>query len=357
MTNKIKIPELIALILLNISLIISWIAYNEYQPVLVEKFGLEHLTDVLIIGKALVLILIPILAGYLTDYLMKKNNKYFTVYSIGIAAAGMTFMAVATVIPVEASNITLIVLPILIIIWLIAMNLFVSPANSLIDLFAPKSKLPTLMAALFITSELTYSIEPIVIDLITFLGPSLTFVTGGVLVVGSGVFFIKQTKDEISERADKTVYRQQSISTFMVMAIGLVLGLAHSFIFYVIPNNMSKLDYFSNFESQSIATVLLIASALFSFPVSLYWSKRELNIKAIYVAIALSVISGMTLYFLSSPMITFFNTLLMIYSYVTLSIIGLPYVITRLDGKKITLGIGIFIGATEVFDSMFEIMQ
>lgn len=355
--NKIKIPELSALILMNISLIISWIAYNEYQPVLVQKFGLEHLIGVLTYGKALVLIIIPVFAGFLTDYLMKKNNKFFTVYSIGIAAAGMTFMAVASMIPLEPSTFTYFVLPVMVVIWLVAMNLFVSPANSLIDLFAPKNQLPTLMAALFITSELTYSIEPIIIDLIHFLGPSGTFITGGVLVVGSGMFFIRQTKDEIELRTNPGVVRQQSISIFMVIAIGLVLGLAHSFIFYIIPKNLFELSMFGGLEKSTIATYLLIFAALVSFPVSIYWSKRELQLKSIYATIALTIVSAMTLYMLNSPMLTIFNTLLMIYAYVTLSIVGLPYIIMRLDGRKITLGIGIFIGAAEIFDSIFEIIS
>lgn len=355
--SKIKIPELSALILMNISLIISWIAYNEYQPVLVEKFGLEHLIGVLTYGKALVLVVIPVFAGFLTDYLMKKNNKFFTVYSIGIAAAGMTFMAVASMIPLEPSTFTFFVLPVMVVIWLVAMNLFVSPANSLIDLFAPKNKLPTLMAALFITSELTYSIEPLIIDLIHFIGPSLTFVLGGVLVVGSGVFFIKQTSDEISLRTNPGVVRQQSISMFMVIAIGLILGLAHSFIFYVIPQNIFELRLMGDFSNSSIATMLLVFAALCSFPISIYWSKRELQIRSIYATIALTIVSAMTLFMLNSPMLTIFNTLLMVYAYVTLSIVGLPYIIMRLDGRKITLGIGIFIGASEIFDSIFEIIS
>jgi len=47
-SKYIKISEILALMMLNISLIISWVAYNEYQPVLVAKFGLEHLGGILI---------------------------------------------------------------------------------------------------------------------------------------------------------------------------------------------------------------------------------------------------------------------------------------------------------------------
>ncbi len=353
--TKIKLPEVIALMFLNISLIISWVAYNEYQPVLVQKFGLEHLSNILVVGKAIVLITIPVLAGFLTDFLMKKNKKFFTVYTIGIAAAGMTFMAVASMIPLEPSTFTFFVLPVMVVIWLVAMNLFISPATSLIDLFAPKNKLPQLLAILFISSELTYSIEPIILDLIHFLGPALTFVTGGVLVVGSGIFFIKQVKDEISERTNPKVVRVQSISLFTVISMGIVLGLAHSFIFYVIPSKFINLSYFENFSEQNIASSLLVLSALLCYPISLYWSKKEINIKQINATLGLVIVSSATLFLLNSPIITLFNTALLIYTYITLSVVSLPYIILRLDGRKITLGIGIFIGAAEIFDSIFEV--
>ncbi len=353
--NKIKLPEVIALVLLNISLIISWVAYNEYQPVLVQKFGLEHLSDVLLFGKAIILIIIPVLAGFMTDYLMKRNKKFFTVYSIGIAATGMTFMVVASMIPLDPSTFTFFVLPVMVVIWLVAMNLFVSPANSLIDLFAPKNKLPKLMAILFITSELTYSIEPIILDLIHFLGPALTFAAGGVLVVSSGIFFIKQVSDEITQRTNPEIVRVQNISLFTVISMGTILGLAHSFIFFILPSKFINLSSFNDFTEQGIATSLLILAAILSYPISIYWSKKEINLKQINSTMGLVIVSSMTIFMLNSQLITYFNTVLIIYSYVTLSIVSLPYIILRLDGRKITLGIGIFIGSTEIFDSIFEV--
>ena len=47
----------------------------------------------------------------------------------------------------------------------------------------------------------------------------------------------------------------------------------------------------------------------------------------------------------------------MLYAYVTLSIIGLPYVISRLDGKRITLGVGIYLGAAQIFSSLFDLIR
>ena len=48
MKSKIKYPELIALVMLNISIIISWMAYNKYLPVIIEQFGLKSFSNFLI---------------------------------------------------------------------------------------------------------------------------------------------------------------------------------------------------------------------------------------------------------------------------------------------------------------------
>lgn len=357
MKSKIKYPELIALVMLNISVIISWMAYNEYHPVIIQKFGLDSMANSLKLFKAIILVLIPVVAGFLTDYILSKNKSYFLIYTVGIVAAGMTFMSIASSVMFNQSGFIQFILPALIVIWLVAMNLFVSPANSLVDLFAPKGKLPLVMAILFITTELTYAFEPFIVNFINYIGASFTFIVGGILVVGSGVFFIKQTKDEIVERKEVSAIRQKSIGTSMVFVIGLFLGLTHSFIYTVIPDNINNLENFSNISDKFIATFLFIIAAFFALPVSSYWSKREILIKSIYVPIALAGISGITLYFLGSPLITFFNTILMLYAYVTLSIIGLPYIISRLNGKRITLGVGIYLGATQIFNSLFDMLR
>lgn len=357
MLKKLKIAETIALVMLNISILISWMAYNEFNPKIVEKFNIGSVAHIIVILKSIILIIIPILSGFLTDYIFRKSKNFFLISLVGIVAAGMTFLSIATLAPFGQTSFTFFILPILIVVWLVAMNLFVSPANSLVDLFAPKSKLPILMAILLVSSEITNAFEPLIISFIQSIGVSLTFIVGGIAVVGSGIFFIRQTKDEVLESREFRLQRQQDIKYYMVIVIGLSLGLAQSFIYNVLPKNLSELMNGGNFSEQFISTFILIAIAIFSIPVSTYWKRREIQLKSIYVAIAFSGLGGMTLFLLSSPLITFFNAILIIYAYVTLSIVGLPYIISRLDGKKVTLGIGIFFGAAQVFNSIFDLLK
>ena len=131
---------------------------------------------------------------------MKKNGKHMIIFTVGIGATAMVFMVVATMIGtahlVDVSGI----IPFMIVIWLISMNLFISPANSMIEAFAPAKQLPIVMGVLFLVTELLYALEPVVVALVTFFGDTLTFVVGGILIGGTGFIFHRVSRDEVLQR-------------------------------------------------------------------------------------------------------------------------------------------------------------
>ena len=71
--NNIKWPEIFSLASLNVAVAISWIAYSEYQTVILGEFGLNELGLFLIVAKAIILVTIPPLAGLLADMIMRKR--------------------------------------------------------------------------------------------------------------------------------------------------------------------------------------------------------------------------------------------------------------------------------------------
>ena len=187
--KELKWKEVYSLAALNAAVVISWIAYHEYQPVLIEKFDFTSLKSFLLIAQAVILVTIPPLAGLLADRIMKKSGKFFTIFTIGIGVTAMVFMVVATIIGAGPLSSVKPLLPFMIIIWLVAMNLIISPANSMIEAFAPAQKLPVVMGVLFLVTELIYALEPAVVGLVHFFGDTLTFVVGGILIAGTGFLF------------------------------------------------------------------------------------------------------------------------------------------------------------------------
>ena len=70
-------PEIYSLAALSAAVSISWIAYHEYQPHLLERFGLQDLSLFLVISKGIVLVIIPPVAGWIADVILRKTGKFF----------------------------------------------------------------------------------------------------------------------------------------------------------------------------------------------------------------------------------------------------------------------------------------
>ncbi len=355
--QKIKWPEIYSLALLNAAVVISWIAYHEYQPVLIEKFSFESLVDLLIVSKAIILVIIPPIAGLVADAILKKNGKYFTVFAVGIGATAMIFMVVASIIQAGPVSMIRPALPVMIVLWLIAMNIFMSPANSMIDSFAPAKKLPVVVGFLFLITELLYALEPVIVELVNFFGDTLTFIVGGVLIGGSGFIFHKVSRDEVLLRKKEQIQTTQNsispVTYLSIVVIGLLLGLGKAFIVEFFPHYMEIKFQDFPVNPSYIALALLAASAIFAYFLSLRMSDEHLN-RNIYIGfggIALGVIlilvSGNSILYIAGGLITAL-------CFGLLNISGMPFTFKHLNARHITYGIGVFIGASELFTGLFE---
>lgn len=242
-----KWKEIIALALLNMAVAISWIAYHEYQPILLDGLNMNHMIAFLLLAKAFILVLIPPISGRISDYVSKHSGKFLTVYTIGISVTAMIFMIAATLISLSSSVDVTPIFPVVIILWVIAMNIFIAPANSMIQTFAPTKKIPVVMGVLFFATELVYALEPIIETLIGFFGATTTFIVGGVLIAVTGFYFIRISSDEaaqLKEYVDNSQEKQPFTSYILISLVGLFLGVGKAFLIEFIPQYIHS----SNFD-------------------------------------------------------------------------------------------------------------
>ncbi len=75
MSISLRWKEIYSLAALSAAVSISWIAYHEYQPHLLDKFGLNELSLFLIVTKGIVLVIIPPIAGWIADVILKKTSQ------------------------------------------------------------------------------------------------------------------------------------------------------------------------------------------------------------------------------------------------------------------------------------------
>lgn len=358
---KINWSQIWSLAGLNAAVVISWIAYHNYQPKVVEGFGLKELSFFLVVAQAFVLVIIPPIAGIIGDYMIKKNGKRFIVFTVGAGVTAMVFMAVASLVQVGPTPEVKMVLPIMIVIWLISMNIFHSPANSMLDLFAPSKDLPMVMAVITMTTELLYALEPIVINLVDFLGGSLTFVTGGVLLIVSGYFFLRTTKSISNEDLAKGHVGSSEIrknNYFPVILVAMTFGVITAFIMEHFPTILAeKLPSYQSatFGGNYFSSIILGIAALMALPASRIIGQIGL-LQSIVVSTLVAAASILIILFGQNQNLTLIMCVLLACAYSLLSVSSFPFTLKNLSARNITFGVGLFYGFHELASGLFTIL-
>jgi MFS family permease len=355
----IKWPEVWSLAALNAAIVICWIAYNEYQPRLLAGFGLTHLALLLVYAKAIILVVIPPLAGILTDIVIRKNNRVYVVLLAGIGGTAMIFMIVASILFQGPDSFLTPILPILVILWLIGMNIFHSPANSLIEMFASSKKLPVAMGIIVLVTELLYALEPIVVSLVEFFGATLTFVVGGVLISITGYIFHRVSRDEVLIRKSEQMRsetKQDGKSNFwLVLGIGLIFGIGHAFIMNFLPEQFMN-RFSTGISGNYYSFLILFLVAVLAIPISRQVAKRSLN-DYIKWSIILLVVAVLSIVLIPGRIAFIIGSLLLVISFGILSVTSLPIVIKNLTVRNITFGVGFFYGIAEIADGIADMIQ
>lgn len=360
--TSIRTPQVLSLLALEIAIIISWIAYHEYQPILVTQFKLSEFSFLLLVVQGIILTLTPIVAGYISDKMKSKNGEMMPIVNFGISATAMIFMSVAITVFAEPEGIVRFILPFLIVLWLISMNIFRSPAISLIEYFVPQKDIPKVFAYFVVAGNIGYALEPVIVDLVQFFGGVLTFIVGAVLIFGAGKFLMNKTNlirpvDLSTEFNNDTVDGKSNYGVVLIAA--LFFGLMTSLIFKVIPNhfdtnNISLMGY------ASIGKILSTGIVIISAVVTIFLSRKIKNEqieKLLYIS---SIIGFIIIYFLlqtNNQNIVILLSLLLSVVYAGVSLSALPTALFRLGSRNTILGLGIFFGAMEFVDSIFEILN
>jgi uncharacterized membrane protein YidH (DUF202 family) len=354
--KKTNWSQVYSLLVLNAAIVISWIAYHNYQPKLLILFHFEQLSLFLVVAQALILILIPGTAGLIGDYMIKKNGNYFVVFTVGISVTAMVFMCIAFTIGTSTSINLSSALPFMIVIWLISMNIFHSPANSMLEIFAPAKELPSAMALMVLTTELLYALEPWVVDFVDSIGATYTFALGAVLLIASGYFFRKTTRNVTLSRETEEAHAEKS-SYINVFAAGLGLGLAVAIINNFVPLWMlSKkgIETISNSQSLYVSLILFVA-ALAAWPLSTQVNKMGV-VKSLRIGLAGAFVCFALIYALPTYVALVVCVLAgLFFSFA--SVAAFPYALLNLSPKNVTLGAGLFFGSVELAQGLISIAE
>lgn len=355
-SSRIRWRQLFSLAALYGSVIIGWIAYYRYQPRLLDEFGLTDFTLFLIIAQAFILVVTPPIAGKIGDHFRKTKGHRIPIISAGMSFAAMIFMAVSfTLISIPASIIHML-LPAMIILWLIGMSIFTSPALSTIELFAPMDKLPLAMAILTIVGNLINALEPVIVDIIDFLGAPITFSAGGVAVFLSG-YALKRTSLDLFRTTNKEVSSTTTTKSkyAYIFFLGIGLGFATTVLFNLFPAHLEDSigPLLGNINGNTIIVVLLVLSALISLPLAKLVERVGLKSSFFYsFIITLVAISGILL--VGAPSLELSFCLLFVFGFTWLSVSSLPLVIQEASMADKVFCVGIFYSGIALPDGFLD---
>ncbi len=343
--------QLFSLGTLYASVIIGWIAYYNYQPILLEKYNFTDLTLFLYVVQGVIMVVTPPIAGKIGDDFREKAGKRLPIISAGVSFAAMIFMATAFTLFSQPGPVFRWILPVLITLWLFSMALFTSPALSTIELFVPEKRMPTAMAVLTIVYGLLYAIEPIVVQVINFLGAAPTFLLGGVAVFFSGLM-LRKNSTVIPDRPKPNGVVKSDFT--YALFLGMALGIATTILFNLFPVWMEQKGFsVLGISGDGLTSLVLTAVAVLSFPMSKFTESRS-----VYLAILLSVLVIFLLiagiYLMDNHLTLSVLLLLFVAFYALMSVSYLPLALTVVRDQQKVFGVGIFFAGFELPNGILE---
>lgn len=360
-TDQIEWKQLWSLAALYGSIVIGWIAYHNYQPKLLVQFNYTEYTFWLIVVQGIILFLTPPIAGKIGDRFRFKAGHRIPIISSGISFAAMVFMAVAFTLFSNPGEIFRWVLPLLIILWLIAMSIFTSPALSTLELFTPIDKLPRAMAILTIVANLVYSLEPVIVDLIDYLGAPITFMIGGVAVFVSGYALKKNslslfTNNPSRPRADFK-FDTTRTNYWYIFLVGIAVGMPTTLMFNYFPDLLERsLSSLVALEGKWLLVIALFFSAVLSLPASDYVIKTG-TVKSFRWSFLIACVSVVLVFVSGSALLTLLAMIAFTVSFTVLSISSLPLAIERANYFEKVFCVGIFFSGMAFPDGIVEAIQ
>jgi hypothetical protein len=349
--------QIYGLMALNAAIVISWIAYHNYQPKVLELFHFEELSFFLVISQSIILVCIPVLAGIIGDAMIKKNGNSLVVFTVGVSVTAMVFMCVAFIVgSTNMINLTK-ALPVMIVIWLISMNIFHSPANSMLELFAPAKKLPAAMALMVLTTDLLYAFEPVVVNIVDWMGPVVTFAFGGVLIIVTGFIFRKNTRHVSFVRSADEAKSKES-NFLIVLTVGIIFGIVYAVINNYLPEwLLAKSDIELPIQTGGVfVSMVLLTAAMAAWPLSFRVDKIGL-LRSVVIGIIGTVISLALVYFVPMEYPALVCALMSGVFLSLASVAAFPYALQNLSVKSITVGSGLFFGSFELAEGIINILE
>jgi hypothetical protein len=226
-------------------------------------------------------------------------------------------------------------------------------------MFAPKEQLPTAMAVITLVSGLVYALEPVIVDVINYIGAPLTFAVGGVAVALSGYALMRNSKDMFSKLGDEDVQpipKSRNSDYVLVITLGVAVGIVTSILFNLFPDRFeTAMDavFGRDVSGAIVTTVILALSAILAIPMGKVAQKIGLN-NSVRTGVILLFLTTLGILFMENNVAMMLLLVVFAVAYTLASVSALPLAMEGINIKNKVLGVGFFYAGFELPNSILE---
>lgn len=333
-----------ALALLNGANLFGFMAYYKVQPKVLTLFEFSDLALLLAAVQAFIGLIMNPLMGYIADRHRTLTNKAFNLVGIGVNFAGIIFMVVALGTTASANptihSILQPLVPFLVVLWLVAMAIFNSPAMSLVTAFAPPEKTMQAYISFAMIDILLYAVSPFAERLVDALPLGLVFFLGGLLLWGAYRLLRKMVPTLPPAPAGQ---RSPNLAPNLLLLffVGFLITLTSKLPLAAVPLLLAP-----GFAQLGITNMPIVW--LFIFGLSVYFAiffgnrLSKSSIPALVGTLVASIALPFVVYALPNAPVAILAALVLSACTALLKLNSIPFVFTRIKPVNGGLGIGVY---------------
>jgi hypothetical protein len=223
----------IGIALLQGTIVAAWMVYNAYLPGLLESFGWPKslALTLLVIENALAIALEPLMGG-LSDRAFRFVGTKFGFISFGvILSSGLLILFPLLLLGKNLLVAVNWIVPILAVLWAMAMTIFRSPALSLLGRYGSTAELPLLTTVVTIVGGTIGAFRPVANKAILGVGPLFAFLLASVAMLAASwavrYFDRERPSPTIAEEADsdgELSLRELGWRLLGILTMGVAVG-------------------------------------------------------------------------------------------------------------------------------------
>jgi Na+/melibiose symporter-like transporter len=239
----------------------SWMAYNLYQPKILQELGFVKLATSLGIIQGFMGAALEPLVGAISDRIQRRFGSRLPLITTGVTLAGLIFVGTSILLQWQIPVGIRWLVPLLMTLWVMSMIVFRGPVIALLRQAAPLAVLPQANMVLTVIFGLVGALSPLMTVFLNSIGASITFILGAIaLTIGATILYSSTPQTALFSTPESVQSSVSFVLTSIIFAVGLGVGLEINLLLRTFPPIIQT--QISGISIDGIVSIILLISAL-----------------------------------------------------------------------------------------------